>query len=1478
MDVVDACLWEERALLLSSGAEPKLIWSRFWDREILDFHYDRHREVLPDIQPTSVAVGAGRIVIVGHEGRIISRAISNAPRHTLDLLPWEYQASGTMCDLKRVRFLNGRFIAIGSRFADWQNPAGDRNDILSSLDGVTWTRHRFTPAAMGGKTEDMLDVIYKAGATPGTGFWLVGINRAGSLLRFSEDFGSVTRMNVAGLGARQQLCLGSGAMVIASDFGFFRSVDGLSFSPVRQGSAFRLAHDGTRFVALVYGGGIVHSVDGLSWAGASSVPSLNTQMTWLLGRQGLWIAGSLDQGLFSKPADVPQITTQPAALTLLQEGESVTLSVTAADAPGKRFIWYRSTTNRQRVLDGVGISGAKTSSLTLSSVRQSDADDYFVVVYDDVGSVKSAVARVAVQVPLLGAVFTLNPPPVGAAPTAVVSPDGVFRVEGRWRREQHAEVITSVLLENSRDALVVAVADDGTCVGKETDTDGFEHAAVWGKTGTFRRLHDILSSDYGLKEGALSFLRVTAISADGLTLHGTGYNHELEWGEFTWSLTLTAPPADAAPTPRLVLETSASLDYDRVRSQELQSSILSYSTPDLGDADATRTMTFTLRNEGLADLNVSSITLVGPQREFFSLTQPVMPLALPPSQSQTIQVIYGAASSVFGEHAALLRITSNDPEAPVQIVQVRGSRVSSYPPQIVELTAMDGARRLATDSGVDFGFTTPGRTVTRTLTFLNTSSLMMEDVEFSIFGSQAGSFSLLPTTSADIRPKQKISRTVQFTPSMTGAHAAWLRVFINSDVFSGSGEQWINLGGQAHAAGLPVITGLLRSQIIDATHSTDGYDGIARTLEVQVLSGSLPMKFQWWKNGAKIAGATGTSLTFSQMKPTDAGSYSFSATNATGQTTQTAAAHIAVFLPNWPGWIEEGKPFEWSILSGKPPGSALSFLWRNYYHQPWPSSYSGITTAKLRTEKAVFPLPDDDIVCDLTFTTPSGQVLKHAYLFEDSQYATPPRWPGRISLPVALVGSPVTADLPRFDPITTPEFEPHEHQVTFSATGLPPGITLNGKTGRLTGTPTAARVVKGIVEPYEVKITARCTSPAATETQTVQWMIRPLPVEMTGSFEGATNDCLVLLDILSTGKFSGSVNVSGKKFPFSGNLAPALNADGDLAVAPVNLTPPGTKLPEGFPPLALTYSAPGIMPVSFWNAAFSGLPPEQGNRGKLFRCLVSSRLPYTGPRGPLNVGLLKPEPQSLYYYMGSGFATLQISTAGAGTWAGTLTDGQTFTSSQRVVSIPAYDAGSDSWSPALGVALYSYQAARRLLAPAALLKPDGKIEGSDGLFTSDTARSSIAGPFRLLGAPYVAPAKGMMWPGFANSAANASLSLSVAEAELLDHTFIFDLSPTGAVKLPVFGATEPKFSITVTPASGRVSGTVTVSTPDLDSPPGQNRRLTSSGPFSGLFIPHPDINKVMGHVNLPEYPISDAPANKTPIRSGPMELKPALTP
>lgn len=432
--IVDACLGQESVLLLSKGAQPRLFWSRFWDGDSPASADPYHGEWLRPIQPASVAMGAGRIVVVGREGKILSRAIANQPAHYMDLRPWDYQASGTACDLKRVRFINGRFVAIGERFADGQNPAGDRNDILTSLDGVIWIRHRFSAAAMGGQTEDMLDITFRAGDTPGTGAWLVGINREGSCLRFSENFSAVTRVNVAGLGAGQQVCFGSGAYVIASETGLYRSVDGTVFSPVQGELAYTLAHDGERFVAFrwQYPGTTIHSVDGLNWTASSSVPWLDAPVTWLIGRQGLWIAGSADRGLSSKPSVTPQITMQPAPYTLLQQGESVTLSVAVADAPNTSFVWYREEGGSwERVTDGGLISGADTASLTLSQTTLSQAKDYLVRVYNDAGQVSSTVARVAVKVQGQAAVLTANDPMPSTAPgSPVTSPNGVFRVEG----------------------------------------------------------------------------------------------------------------------------------------------------------------------------------------------------------------------------------------------------------------------------------------------------------------------------------------------------------------------------------------------------------------------------------------------------------------------------------------------------------------------------------------------------------------------------------------------------------------------------------------------------------------------------------------------------------------------------------------------------------------------------------------------------------------------------------------------------------------------------------------------------------------------------------------------------------------------------------------------------------------------------------------------------------------------------------------
>lgn len=67
------------------------------------------------------------------------------------------------------------------------------------------------------------------------------------------------------------------------------------------------------------------------------------------------------------------------------------------------------------------------------------------------------------------------------------------------------------------------------------------------------------------------------------------------------------------------------------------------------------------------------------------------------------------------------------------------------------------------------------------------------------------------------------------------------------------------------------------------------------TYSVQAI-GSLPLAYQWFKNGAEIAGATGATLTLSNVQKVDEGAYSARVNNSVGPVT-SAAADLNVYEP-----------------------------------------------------------------------------------------------------------------------------------------------------------------------------------------------------------------------------------------------------------------------------------------------------------------------------------------------------------------------------------------------------------------------------------------------------------------------------------------------------------------------------------------------------------------------------------------------------
>lgn len=88
----------------------------------------------------------------------------------------------------------------------------------------------------------------------------------------------------------------------------------------------------------------------------------------------------------SSGATTPSITTQPVSQSV-STGESVTFSVTVSGTSPFAYQWVK---------DGVDISGATSSSYTISAVSSSDAGSYAVTVTNAAGSVTSNAATLSV--------------------------------------------------------------------------------------------------------------------------------------------------------------------------------------------------------------------------------------------------------------------------------------------------------------------------------------------------------------------------------------------------------------------------------------------------------------------------------------------------------------------------------------------------------------------------------------------------------------------------------------------------------------------------------------------------------------------------------------------------------------------------------------------------------------------------------------------------------------------------------------------------------------------------------------------------------------------------------------------------------------------------------------------------------------------------------------------------------------------------
>jgi len=401
----------------------------------------------------------------------------------------------------------------------------------------------------------------------------------------------------------------------------------------------------------------------------------------------------------------------------------------------------------------------------------------------------------------------------------------------------------------------------------------------------------------------------------------------------------------------------------------------------------------------------------------------------------------------------------------------------------------------------------------------------------------------------------------------------------------------------------------------------------------------------------------------------------------------------------------------------------------------------------------------------------------------------------------------------------------------FTATGLPPGITINPTTGLISGR-------TSISGNYTVTVTA-WNGTAKSLPLTYFWTIEPLPTGIAGTYSA-----LIERHPWYNGGYGGSLRlVVTSAGTYTATITRGIHRNiitGRLNAQPGGVDPVSSFLvPRRAPyaPLTVFFTLPigagsltgnlrepdgDIIQVTGFKAGFSASQPATAYAGKWN---AAFELP-----GEL-IG-------NATYPQGATWAAQSISNAGVVTWTSRLADGTSNTFST--------DLGA-AGQTAVHLMLYGY--AGSVQGTQTYNANNGTTTGSLGWVKSTNfTRSYSAGfPLHFLagnGARYTPPAPGQQIFGILAGVNNARLIFTQGGLST-PYSQVFSIGANNVITVPPTGPGNPfsiKFSINF--ATGILTGTGTAMdfSPNLPT----NSR---PGSFSGLLIPGRE--QAVGHFLLP---------------------------
>lgn len=624
------------------------------------------------------------------------------------------------------------------------------------------------------------------------------------------------------------------------------------------------------------------------------------------------------------------------------------------------------------------------------------------------------------------------------------------------------------------------------------------------------------------------------------------------------------------------------------------------------------------------------------------------------------------------------------------------------------------------------------------------------------------------------------------------------------------------------------------------------------------------LTYQWSKDGKAIAGAKSSSLSLPPVKLEDGGTYTVRVMGD-GSAAEASVALVVVDPAIQTVVLAEGKT---ATLKAPVSGPVQSLVWTLNY-QPIPANTAGYTGLD-QTQLTISPLAVSQRgYYGILATTAAGPLEFTTHQLD--VFNNPPQHAlaAGASLPDGQVAASYGGEGPYFIQVMDIVGRPAS---TFGASGLPPGLKVDVKTGAISGKPTAAKLDKaGNPVPYAVTLSAG--NAKGTAKVTVNLLVRPLPAGMVGTFvapiqrDSLNGDLGGRFDLVvsANGSYSGKLVLGTFSQAFKGALTSTVGSNG--ASGNVSIQPPGKPAP---PPLSLFFNLSAndrevqgsiieqehYLPFDGWLNPWSKTTPAEAYDGYhtfFFRVRdLASHLP-----------------------TGYGGGSFTIARDGKATVAGKTPDGETFTCASHVSEFGRLVLFSLQKGKPQGSLAGHFE----LSDPEATDGPDDADDANNIIHdvaqtvtwwkpASDDGKARVyKGGFdpqgvRLVGGRYTPPAS-MFDPSddvqLRIAGASLAESLEVGVSVLANNKFVVD-------------ATDEKVSLSVNPKLGTFTGKFTLVD---DNPRGiAPLKVTRAVTYSGYFTNQGGGFSGRGFFLLPDLPsaeLSDTPVT-SPIRSGSANL------